>query len=227
MTTTQVYTIQDVQRDCWRLSDEELLIVNRLDRSIYASIMECNAADPALDRFKTRIAGVGAEIERRRRLAERFAYDPLGPTFTDAHDARYDQLLARADELRQRFPIDRFLQEMFFAELQRTSRGRWKTRCVLPGHADHEPSMTVYAEDRAWCFVCDAGGDIFDLTQSCCGLNTFREAVNHLSDIAGMVPVGLFPPNVSYKGAGNRERSYGNQKSSYRPFRYAGGQVQS
>ena len=42
---------------------------------------------------------------------------------------------------------------------------RNQCRCFLPGHDDKAPSMQLYWDkDRAWCFGCNRGGDVLDLT---------------------------------------------------------------
>lgn len=42
---------------------------------------------------------------------------------------------------------------------------RNQCRCFLPGHEDKTPSMQLYPDkDRAWCFGCNRGGDVLDLT---------------------------------------------------------------
>jgi hypothetical protein len=46
----------------------------------------------------------------------------------------------------------------------------WRDRpftipCFLPGHEDKTPSLTVYPrDDRAWCYGCNRGGDLLDIT---------------------------------------------------------------
>ena len=46
----------------------------------------------------------------------------------------------------------------------------WRTRpfsipCFLPGHDDRNPSLTIYPQDgRAWCYGCNRGGDVLDIT---------------------------------------------------------------
>ena len=42
---------------------------------------------------------------------------------------------------------------------------QWTYRCTLHG-PDHHPSGVIYKKDnRAWCHVCNQGGDIFDIVQ--------------------------------------------------------------
>lgn len=53
--------------------------------------------------------------------------------------------------------------------------------CVCPLHEDHDPSMRVYAEqNRAWCFVCNDGGDsirLYMLINEC----NFKTAATELA----------------------------------------------
>ncbi|HSW37420.1 MAG TPA: CHC2 zinc finger domain-containing protein [Candidatus Saccharimonadales bacterium] len=53
--------------------------------------------------------------------------------------------------------------------------------CVCPLHEDHDPSMRVYAEqNRAWCFVCNDGGDSIGLYMAINGCD-FKTAVTELA----------------------------------------------
>lgn len=55
-----------------------------------------------------------------------------------------------------------------------------------PFHQDNHPSMKVYDGIRGYyCFVCNAGGDIFDFTMQHDGL-TFPEAAKQIADMAGI-----------------------------------------
>lgn len=41
-----------------------------------------------------------------------------------------------------------------------------KFRCIRPGHADKNPSGTIYKGGQAWyCFPCRKGGDVLDLAR--------------------------------------------------------------
>jgi hypothetical protein len=53
--------------------------------------------------------------------------------------------------------------------------------CVL--HEDHSPSMRVYTEqNRAWCYVCDNGGDSIQLYMLITG-SDFKTAVKELAGV--------------------------------------------
>lgn len=55
--------------------------------------------------------------------------------------------------------------------------------CLCPLHDDHSPSMRVYVEqNRAWCYVCDDGGDTLRLYMLTNGFD-FKTAVQELAGI--------------------------------------------
>lgn len=46
-----------------------------------------------------------------------------------------------------------------------THKSKWTYRCTLHGE-DRHPSGVIYPdEQRSWCFVCNRGGDIFDVVK--------------------------------------------------------------
>lgn len=50
------------------------------------------------------------------------------------------------------------------------SRGRDPVMVRCPWHEDRNPSMAVYRrEGRAWCFACQRGGDVLDITAAFIG----------------------------------------------------------
>lgn len=58
--------------------------------------------------------------------------------------------------------------------------------CLCPFHDDHKPSMTVVPRKQIYhCFVCGAGGDIFDFVQNYLNMS-FRESLEHLAEQAGI-----------------------------------------
>ena len=55
--------------------------------------------------------------------------------------------------------------------------------CLCPMHEDHSPSMRVYTEqNRAWCYVCDNGGDSIQLYLLITG-SDFKTAVKELAGV--------------------------------------------
>ena len=55
--------------------------------------------------------------------------------------------------------------------------------CLCPMHEDHSPSMRVYTEqNRAWCYVCDNGGDSIQLYMLITG-SDFKTAVKELAGV--------------------------------------------
>lgn len=128
-----------------------------------------------------------SELERRKRLWERSASDPLRP----AWPSRDSDLRARVEAVKAAWPIDRFCIELLGARPHRTTRDRWKARCPLPGHRDDTPSFTVYAaSDSAWCFGCQRGGDVIALTGYVFGLERFYDRLERLERESGIADRG-------------------------------------
>lgn len=123
------------------------------------------------------------ELSRRKRLADRFGDDPRGPKWPDRFSKRYQDLLALASDLKQEWPIDRFMVELMGCTLTRSGRDRFKTSCPLPGHHDQSPSFVLYVDQgRFHCFGCGRSGDVFDLTGHYFGVESFTERVKKLAE---------------------------------------------
>jgi hypothetical protein len=123
------------------------------------------------------------ELERRKRLWERSAGDPLRPHWP----ARDADLTARVQAVKVFWPIDRFCTDLLAIRLQRSGRDRWKATCPLPGHDDRSPSFVVYEQsDSAWCFGCNRGGDIIALTGYVFCYERFYDRLEHLERVAGI-----------------------------------------
>ena len=126
-----------------------------------------------------------AELARRKALARRFKDDPLGPRWSTAGGRERTDLVEFAQELKARWPIDRFLTELMMVELRPSGRNRWVCRCISPAHQDSEPSMTVYGDGHVYCFGCHYYGDVIDLTALHFGLTSFPDAVRKLAEATG------------------------------------------
>ena len=128
-----------------------------------------------------------AELARRKALAKRFRDDPRGPRWSIAGGRERTNLVDFAQELKARWPIDRFMTELMYMELRPSGRNRWICRCVSPGHRDSEPSMTVYGDDNhVFCHGCRFHGDVIDLTTMYFGLESFPDAVRKLAEVTGV-----------------------------------------
>jgi len=68
--------------------------------------------------------------------------------------------VSRVEKVKLNVSLEDFFQVFGVERARRNS-----VRCFLPGHDDKTPSLMVYPkEDRAWCFGCNRGGDVLDLT---------------------------------------------------------------
>lgn len=117
------------------------------------------------------------ELERRKRLLESRSTDPLRPSWPRPEDT----VKSRVAAVKVRWPVEKFCREALGCDLEPAGRGRWRSRCPLPGHRDDTASFTIYtASDSAWCFGCARGGDVLKLAQFALGLERFTEALRAL-----------------------------------------------
>jgi len=128
-----------------------------------------------------------AEIERRERLAHRFQNDPRGPRWSNAGAERRADLAELARDLKQAWPIDRFLVEMMRAEVIPAGRNRWRLRCITGTHRDDNPSMMAYDDGHVHCFACQFSGDIFDIAKLYFGTTSFTDVVGRVAAATGPV----------------------------------------
>ena len=125
------------------------------------------------------IEDANAELERREALRTR----PEAPGWP----ARWPDRRAEIDTVKARLDLPRFIQAMF-PGVELKPRGRQLVcRCLLPGHDERTPSFAVDPQKQVWyCHGCHRGGDIFTLTQHCLGLTTFVDALDVLTQEAGI-----------------------------------------
>ena len=97
------------------------------------------------------IKGIEEELERRRRIK----YE--GVVNTNAEIIQTIKAALKIEDILE------WYTEVIIPRGQ--YRKNWKYRCTLHGE-DKDPSGFIYREEqRAWCFVCSKGGDIFDIVQ--------------------------------------------------------------
>ncbi len=110
--------------------------------------------------------------------------------------------------IRSSHPIEQVIAA--YVELRPASR-RLVACCPLPGHADANPSFSVYPEEmRFYCYGCNRGGDVFTFLQLVEGIS-FREAVERLEPngcritapcvVAPLPPARLLQPHSLDEGA--------------------------
>jgi len=131
-----------------------------------------------------RMDGMLAELARRKALARRFKDDPRGPRWSVAGGRERGDLVDFVQDLKIRWPIDRFMTELMMVQLRPSGRNRWTCRCVSPAHRDSEPSMTVYgADNHVFCHGCRYYGDVIDLAALHFGLTSLADAVRKLAEV--------------------------------------------
>ena len=161
--------------------------VTYYQRTRAESIEAANDRTPGTVDFCTyRMDAMVAELSRRKALARRFKDDPRGPRWSTAGGKELVDLVEFAQDLKARWPIDRFMTELMMVELRPSGRNRWTCRCVSPAHRDSEPSMTVYGDDdHVFCHGCRYYGDVINLTALHFGLTSFPDAVRKLAEVTG------------------------------------------
>lgn len=128
-----------------------------------------------------RLAIVETEIKRRRGL-ERWG-GPLIPSTAPVSKEALAEIKRRADLVSV---LSRYV------EVIPGSRWPWRYRC--PGHGDGQdrhPSGAIYEDGHYWCFVCNAGGDVFTALRAFGGM-AFLAAAQTLAKETGV--------NISPKG---------------------------
>ena len=75
-----------------------------------------------------------------------------------------------------------------YAELRRGGNAN-ELIGLCPFHKERTPSFTVTLDKQLFhCFGCQAGGDVFDFVMKVEGLATFKDAVERVSELAGLGP---------------------------------------
>lgn len=143
-TSSLVYTIQDARHNLAMLGIDPLstIGIGPPDGCSEAEYIESH-------RYYQQqiIKGLEEEIERRRQI-------------------KYEGVLHTNAEIIQTIkaalPIEDVLE--WYTDVFLNKR-QWTYRCTLHG-ADVHPSGVIYREEkRCWCFVCQKGGDVFDVVQ--------------------------------------------------------------
>lgn len=186
---SQSYTTRSVSGDYFRdpvFTTESLKADLEFYSLEYAHHMESAPSErtaPSIEFLIMKQDAILEELTRRMHLADRFGNDPRGPKWPNSNDKRYQDLLSLAAELKQEWPIDRFMTVLMGCKLERSSRDRFRCHCPLPGHTDKSPSLVVYVDQNTvHCFGCNRGGDVFDLTGFYFGIESFSERVKKLAE---------------------------------------------
>lgn len=123
------------------------------------------------------------ELERRRRILDARANDPLRPRWPKSDD----RFRARVDAVKAAWPIERFCRELLRLDMHPAGRGRFKARCPLPGHDDKTPSFSIdTVKGLAYCHGCHRGGDVLKLTQYVLNAERFTDALAALEREGGV-----------------------------------------
>ena len=123
------------------------------------------------------------ELARRQRLLARG--DAISPSWPRK---RLD-IPARITAVKTAWPVEKMSTELLGCTLRRYGKDRFKARC--PFHEERTPSFTVFtAEDRAWCFGCNQGGDVLELAGLYFNHHRFLDQLECLERFAGIAPPG-------------------------------------
>jgi len=89
-----------------------------------------------------------------------------------------------ADHVKKAADIARVVGQ--YAELRRGGNAN-ELIGLCPFHKERTPSFTVTLDKQLFhCFGCQAGGDVFDFVMKLEGLATFKDAVERVSELAGL-----------------------------------------
>lgn len=92
-----------------------------------------------------------------------------------------------ADHVKKAADIARVVGQ--YAELRRGGNAN-ELIGLCPFHKERTPSFTVTLDKQLFhCFGCQAGGDVFDFVMKVEGLATFKDAVERVSELAGLNPI--------------------------------------
>lgn len=128
--------------------------------------------------FRYQIEVILAELLRRRKLLEGQRHHPLASVWQSGELRNNRERIERA---RQRWPIDLFLTQSLGCTL--TPRGPHAAicRCPLPNHDDSSPSFHVdLIKNVGYCFGCQRGGDVIELTRWYLNNGSFMDALRAL-----------------------------------------------
>lgn len=128
--------------------------------------------------FEHMITAIVSELERRRALLKTQANHPHAPKW------KHGTMVANRDRIERvkaRWPIDVFVEQSLGCKLKRYNSQTSIGRCPLPHHHDEHPSFKVNREKGyAWCFGCQRGGDVIELTRWYLNGASFMEALEAL-----------------------------------------------
>jgi hypothetical protein len=144
-------------------------------------VAEHEAAGESFAVALLQLEAMTGELARRQRIASSSSHAPTWPP-------RERDLRQRIDTVKARWPIERFCEYLLGARLLRHAGDKLKACCPLPGHHEKTPSFIVYpAENRAWCYGCNRGGDVIKLTQFTFNYSRFLDALDRLEQEGGVV----------------------------------------
>lgn len=118
------------------------------------------------------------ELERRKQLLKNHGDDPLAPKWKGGTMVNNRERIKR---IKERWPIDLFLEQSLGCKLHRRSNGSYITKCPLPNHDDKTPSFKInVGRGLAWCFGCQRGGDVIDVARWYLNTSSFSETLTAL-----------------------------------------------
>jgi hypothetical protein len=118
-------------------------------------------------------------IERRIRRFKRDAR----LKYTWPARSKYDDMLQVGQEMKSRYPLERFIQDHVLQCDLRKTGDSWLGNCPIPTHDDTTPSFRVYDSIRFHCFGCQTSGDIFDLIGLVYGIERFSDRLEYLAEV--------------------------------------------
>ncbi|MCO5218998.1 MAG: CHC2 zinc finger domain-containing protein [Thermomicrobiales bacterium] len=138
--------------------------------------IEPECTEPQVQRyFAYQIEVILAELQRRRSLQHKQRDHPLVPVWNGG-DLRNNR--ERIERVKARWPIELFLTQSLGCKLVPKRNGQFVTNCPLPYHDDSTPSFHVdTVKNVGYCFGCQRGGDVIELTRWLLNNGTFMDAL--------------------------------------------------
>lgn len=125
--------------------------------------------------FSHQINALISELERRKQLLQKHANNPLAPQWREGSMKNHRERIAR---IKERLPIDLFLERSLGCTLVRQPNGSFLTRCPFPNHDDKTPSFKVnVGKQVGYCFGCQRGGDVITIARWYLNTNSFMETL--------------------------------------------------
>lgn len=128
--------------------------------------------------FPNQIHALVIELERRKKLLADHKNDPFAPKWKRGAMVNNRD---RINRIKERWPVERFVQQSLGCKLISSGKGKFKTNCPFPNHTDSTPSFQINTEKQfGYCFGCQRGGDVIEIARWFLNTTSFAETLTAL-----------------------------------------------